>query len=323
MMMIAIFKIICGVFIIGFGCWGILAIFFKIKGLLGIFALMCWAIVSLTALYFLLSGTGGKIWPWAYLVVVVGSLSLWYQMPARLDRNWVPELVHTVTGTVDDRIVTLHNVRDFNWATGNEAWIDRRFDLDKLQGLDVILSYWGSPNIAHAIISFRFDDVEPVAFSVEVRKQVGDKYSPTSGFFKTYEQAFIAANESDIVALRTNHRDPFEDVYLYPLKTKLPEVEALFLGYVKRANVLAENPAWYHTITANCTTVVFDLVRSFRKDLKFDKRILMSGLLPDLFAERGVIDRAQPYGDYRAAAAITAKGQAMLPNDSYSTIIRK
>lgn len=126
--------------------------------------------------------------------------------------------------------------------------------------------------------------------------------------FKKFELAFIAANESDIVALRTNYRDPIEDVYLYPFNIAPKERESLFMNYVDRANKLAVQPAWYHTITANCTTVVFDLVRDFHKGLKLDKRIILSGLLPDLFAERGVIDRPQSYGGYRVAAAITAKG---------------
>lgn len=69
-------------------------------------------------------------------------------LPARLDHNWIPEVAHTATGTVDGRIVTLHNVRAFDWATDQHDWIDRRFDLGQMEGLDVILSYWGSPKIA-------------------------------------------------------------------------------------------------------------------------------------------------------------------------------
>jgi hypothetical protein len=322
-MLMLVLKALFSFFILAFGLWGCLAIYFKINGLVGFFILTCWAVISLLALYATWFDKSGSGWIWAYLLSVALFIGIWVSLPARLDRDWADELAHTVTGTQDGRIVTLHNVRDFNWETGAQNWIDRRFDLGQLQGLDVILSYWNSPNIAHAIISFRFNDVEPIAFSVEIRKQKGQKFSSISGFFKTFEQAFIAANESDIVALRTNHRDPIEDVYLYPLTNPISEVEALFMGYVNRGNARAENPAWYHTITANCTTVIFDLVRSFRKDVKLDKRIILSGLLPDLFAERGVIDRAQPYGDYRAAAAITSKGQAATSRETFSTAIRK
>jgi hypothetical protein len=305
------FKILFTLFITGFGIWVSLVIWFKIKGLLGSFILICWILISCVAFYTLWYASLGNGWLWGYLLLVFLCIVAWSMLPARLDRNWIPEVAHTVTGTVDGRIVTLHNVRDFDWATDQHDWIDRRFDLDQMEGLDVILSYWGSPKIAHVIISFRFADVEPVSFSVEIRKKVGENFSSIGGFFKKFELAFVAANESDIVALRTNYRDPIEDVFLYPLNTSPKEREALFMGYVDRANKLAVQPVWYHTITANCTTVVFDLVRDFRKGLKLDKRIVLSGLLPDLLAERGVIDRTQPYGDYRAVAAITAKGQAM------------
>lgn len=316
-------KALFTVFIVAFGVWGCLAISFQMKGLVGTLVLVCWAGISLLALYANWYDQTGQGWLWAYLLSVVLFIAVWVSLPARLDRNWVPELENTVSGTVEGRKVTLHNVRDFDWGRGTQAWIDREFKLDQMEGLDVILSYWGSPNIAHAIISFRFADVEPVAFSVEIRKEVGESFSSLGGFFKKFELAFIAANESDIVALRTNHRDPIEDVYLYPLNTSAAEREALFMGYVNRANELAVKPAWYHTLTANCTTVIFDLVRDFRKELKLDKRIVMSGLLPDLFAERGAIDRAQPYGDYRAVAAITSKGQAATTRETYSKAIRK
>ncbi len=322
-MFVIFLKLLFSLFIVAFGAWGCLAISFQIRGLVGALILICWAGISMAALYGTWFDNTGNGWLWAYLLSVVLFLFVWVSLPARLDRNWVPELQNTVSGTVDGRKVTLHNVRDFNWGTGAQDWVERELDLDQMEGLDVILSYWGSPKIAHAIVSFRFKDVEPVAFSVEIRKEVGESFSSLGGFFKTFELAFIAANESDIVALRTNHRDPIEDVYLYPLNNSAREREALFLGYVNRANELAENPAWYHTLTANCTTVIFDLVRDFRNDVKLDKRIIMSGLLPDLFAERGVIDRPKPYGDYRAIAAITAKGQAMQDGQSYSDAIRK
>ena len=321
--MFLVLKMLFTLFIVLFGLWGCLAIHFQIKGVIGIFILLCWTGISVAALYACWFDKSGNGWFWAYFLSVGVFIFAWVMVPARLDRDWVPELQNTVTGTIDGRIVTLHNVRDFDWGHDKQAWVDRRFDLDQMDGLDVILSYWGNPKIAHAIVSFRFKDVEPVAFSVEIRKEVGESFSSLGGFFKTFELAFIAANESDIVALRTNYRDPIEDVFLYPLTTNAVEREALFMGYVERANKLAVEPAWYHTLTANCTTVIFDLVRDFRKELKLDKRIIMSGLLPDLFAERGVIDRAQPYGDYRAAAAITAKGLATTSDETYSQAIRK
>jgi hypothetical protein len=321
--MILFLKVLLGLFVVGFGAWGCLAIWFQIKGLSSVAGIAIWVLITLSALYYLCFVSVGGGWTLLYFVFVLLSVAVWHFIPAKLDRDWVVELEHTVTGSVDGRQVRLENVRDFDWGTGAQDWVSRAFDLDKLSGMDVFLSYWGSPKIAHAIVSFRFEDVDPIAFSVEIRKEKGENYSSIGGFFKKFELAFIAANESDIVALRTNYRDPIEDVYLFPLVTKPEEREALFLGYIKRANKLAKNPAWYHTISANCTTVIFDLVRQFRKEVKLDKRILLSGLLPELFAEREMIDHPKPYGDYRAKAAITAKGQKASGKANYSAAIRK
>jgi len=215
--MIILFKLVFSLFILGFAVWGCTAISFQIGGLMRIVGILGWAVISAAALFFLWSGV--TAWVLTYMAAVVVFIALWIMIPAKLDRDWVPELENTVTGEVQGRKVSLRNVRDFNWATGENAWVDRDFDLDQLNGLDVFLSYWGNPKIAHVIVSFRFADTDPVAFSVEIRKELGEEYSSLGGFFKKFELAFIAANESDIVALRTNHRDPIEDVYLYPLTT--------------------------------------------------------------------------------------------------------
>ncbi len=77
--------------------------------------------------------------------------------------------------------------------------------------------YWGSPLIAHTIVSWQFDIGPPLAISIETRKKVGQEYSAVEGFFKQYELVYVVADERDVIRLRTNYRG--EHVYLYPLRT--------------------------------------------------------------------------------------------------------
>lgn len=216
------------------------------------------------------------------LLIAISTLGyLGLKTPSN-DRNWRPELSRTTYGTINGDIVTLHNIRDFDWTTENNAiakWKTETFNLNALTSTDMILSVWNSPLIAHTLVSFGFQDGRYVTFSLEIRRQMGQKYSPIAGFFKQYEQALIAATERDIIYLRTNIRQ--EDVTLYPINLTPQQRKDLFLSYVTRANDLQEKPKFYNTLLANCTTVPYALVKSFAPNVPFDYRVLISGLLPE------------------------------------------
>lgn len=90
------------------------------------------------------------------------------------------------------------------------------------------MSYWGSKAIAHAMISFGFEDGRHVVFSVEIRRQRGEECSAIGGFFKQFETILVAADESDIIRVRTNVRE--EDDYIDPLRMDQATMRGLFLS---------------------------------------------------------------------------------------------
>ncbi len=92
----------------------------------------------------------------------------------------------------------------------------RRFDLRKLEGVDLVAVYWMGPAIAHTFVSFAFAGGDHLAISIETRKEKGEGYSTLKGFFRQYELFYVVADERDVIRLRTNYRhDPPEDVYVY------------------------------------------------------------------------------------------------------------
>jgi hypothetical protein len=95
-------------------------------------------------------------------------------------------------------------------------WETRTYDLSQLRGVDTYIVYWGSPWIAHTMLSFEFGKDEYIVFSIETRKELGQFYSAIKGFFRLYELIYIVSDERDVVRLRTNYRTG-EDVYLYHL----------------------------------------------------------------------------------------------------------
>lgn len=249
----------------------------------------------------------------------------WSQIPPSNDRQWAPELAQTVTAEVDGSQVTFSNIRNFVWRNSDDfdaVWESQTYDIDTLDNVDAVLSYWGIDKIAHVLVSFGFEGGEHLVFSVEIRRELGEEFSELGGLFKQFELSLIAAKEQDILFLRTNARDPLEDVYVYPLRVTDDARRDLFLSYVNLGNQLAKEPNWYNTITANCTTVIFRLVKHFTPDRRFDLRFLLSGGLPEYFAENDMIIGPQPLGDYRARAAISGRAQAMRAGEDYSRVIR-
>ncbi|GAB1580760.1 DUF4105 domain-containing protein [Phyllobacterium phragmitis] len=241
-------------------------------------------------------------------IAMFALFAWWSTIKPSLTRDWAPDVAHTVTATINGNQVTLHNVRHFDWRTITDftlRWETDTYDLDKIETVDLFLSYWGSPAIAHTLVSFGFADGRHVVFSAEIRKTRDEEFSEIGGFFKEFELAMIAADESDIIRLRTNIRG--EHVYRYPIRIDPAAARALFLLYLDTANRLAKKAEFYNTITTNCTTVVFDMARTLNPGFPLDYRVLLSGYLPGYLYDEGLIANGAPLADIERQAAIGAR----------------
>src|SRR5690606_20864720 len=121
------------------------------------------------------------------------------------------------------------------------------------------------------------DDGRYLVFSIEIRKERGEEFSAIGGFFRQFESVLVAAEETDIIRTRSNARK--EDVYLYRLNISKPALRELFLNYAAKAQSLERTPAFYNTLTSNCTTIIYELARRVDSSLPFDYRLLASGYL--------------------------------------------
>lgn len=224
------------------------------------------------------------------------------------DRDWKPEVAKILSYSRDannPNLVTLYNVRNFDWINADDAserWESRTIDLDKLSGVDVINSYWMGPLIAHTLVSFHIDGERPIAMSFEIRKENGESFSALGGFFKRYELSLIASEERDIIYTRTNARG--EQVYLFPIShLNQSQVKALFEAYLTASDELNANPDWYNTLTSNCTNIIFYMARIISGDrLPWDYRIWVSGWLPNYLYKLGLLD-SQPNTNFDAKNA--------------------
>lgn len=284
--------------------WGALALWFTGPGTTPLRVVLALAALGATATALRRRSLSGAALGLALVAAVL--LGWWSTVRPSNDRVWAPDVARIPSAEIDGDLVTIRNVRDFRYASETEfeeRWEDRRYDLSKLRTLDVFFSYWGSPNIAHTILSWGFSDGQYLAVSIETRKEVGEVYSPIAGFFRRYEMAYVAADERDVVGLRTNHRG--EDVYLYRLRPRLPTMSrSLLESYLAGMNELAAQPAWYNALTTNCTTTIRLHVLHAGGQPPLDWQLLLNGHLPALLYERGVLDGSLPFAALRERSRI-------------------
>ena len=98
-----------------------------------------------------------------YAAVWVAGLGWFFSIEPKQERDWMAEVEQQVAyerDATNPDLITLTNVRNFDWRTDEDAtehWETRTIDLSKLSGVDVTNSYWMGPLIAHTLVSFRFD----------------------------------------------------------------------------------------------------------------------------------------------------------------------
>jgi hypothetical protein len=259
----------------------------------------------------------------AVLLIVIVVL-WWSSIPPSNSRDWTPDVARTARATFDGSHVTIQNVRNFNYRSENDydqRWETRTYDLDRIQGLDLFISFWGPTEIAHTIVSWDFDDGQHLAISIETRKEKGESYSALRGFFRHYELYYVVADERDLVGLRTNHRG--EQVYLYRVRVPPAQARALLVDYLDEVNSLADHPEWYNALTQNCTTTIRGHTQHIGAAGSFDWRMLVNGHLDELLYERGQIDTSLPFAEIKVRSDITDKAKAADDSPDFSAKIRQ
>lgn len=304
--------------------WGTLALWYQLPGGGAVRALGAALWIALALALFALAIRRRRWRPLSgYVLMYALLLAWWATIQPGNTHDWADDVARQLTGEVRGNVVVLHNVRDFDWRSDSDydaRWETQSYDLGRLVSADAVLSHWGSDAIAHAMISFGFDDGRHLVFSVEIRRRRGQEFSSIGGFFKDFETTLVAAPESDLIRVRTNVRG--EDDYLYPLAVSRAAMRALFLSYVDTANRLAAAPEFYNTVTSNCATVVYRMARQFDPGLPLDARLLLTGYLPGYLYRIGALDHRLTLRQWNERARITRRALASRPGEDFSAAIR-
>ena len=290
-----------------------------------------WASASLATVY-AVGSLAALAWLrplWRALAIwgvgLLAILTWWSTLRPSNDGDWQQDVAKLSWVEVHGDTLTVHNVRNFDYRSDTDftpRFEDRVYDLSKLRGFDIFLSYWGSRVIAHTIVSWDFADSPPLAISIETRKQKGQEYSAIEGFFRQYEIIYVAADERDIVRVRTNYRG--EDVYLYKIKATPEQARLLLMDYVGTMNALDDTPEFYNALVDNCTTNIYQHVKNVLADPpRVDWRLLANGYGDEMLYENGNIDTRLPFEELRARSRINNRAKSLDQDPDFSQGIRE
>ena len=186
---------VLGLVVLGFGSWGALLLAFAgpsdaiLRSAL-VFG-FCLASVATLIAFFL------PRWRWSmigvFAALFVAIVFLWATLEPTNERDWQPQVAVLPYATISRDQVTVHNIRNFDYRSKADytiAYYDKSFDLRQLRSVDIVMSYWMGPAIAHVFVSFGFADDDYLAVSVEVRYAKGQDYSTLKGLFRQYELVY-------------------------------------------------------------------------------------------------------------------------------------
>jgi hypothetical protein len=251
-------------------------------------------------------------------------LAWWLTLKPSNTRAWQPDVAQEPWAEVKGDEVTLHNVRNCDYRTETDytpRWETRTVRLSQLTGIDLAINYWGSPWMAHPIASFQFADAPPLCFSIETRKEIGESYSAIGGFFRQFELIYVAADERDVIRVRTNFRRS-EDVYLYRTTAPPEKARERFMDYIAALNELHAHPRWYNAATTNCTTSIRTRQAATQR-APWDWRILLNGKGDELMFERGALATGGlPFAELKTRALINSAAKAADATPDFSRLIR-
>ena len=300
--------------------WSVGALYFDFRKTGG-FAAILFVIALLAVVIFV----RGKLLKLGILFGACALVAVWWlTLKPSNDRAWQPDVGQTAWADINGDEVTIHNMRNCDYRTATDfttRWETRTVRLSEITGMDLAINYWGSPWVAHPIVSFQFADALPLCFSIETRKTIGQQYSTLEGFYRRYTLIYVVADERDCIRLRTNYRR--EDVYLYHTLASPEQARQRFREYINTVNALQETPRWYNAATSNCTTSIrTQRAANLRKP--WDWRILLNGKADEmLYQDHAIVTGGLSFIELKQRSLINERARAADQNPDFSSIIRE
>ena len=314
--------------------WAVLAVFFSNlpEPWMRTAAAVIWVLAAVWALLLLRPRWKGLA---VFAALWLGVVAWYWMIPATNNGDWQPDVAQVATAVVNGDKLTVRNVRNCTYRSEfdyDAKWEERTYDLTKLQAMDLMFVYWGSPLIAHAMVSFEFEDpaapggLSYICASIETRKLKGQGYSAVKGLFKQFALIYTIGDERDLIGLRTHHRH--EQVYMYRLGGTQQYRRAMLMSYMDRINKMAQHPEWYNALTSSCFTNILFQSREVNENRipwweMIDSRVVFDGGFDTFLYEHQKINTGMPFNEIKKLSLVNSKVDAAPIGADFSLKIRE
>lgn len=264
-------------------------------------------------------------WVWGFLRprawrawVGRGSIVLVLVVVSAVDpsahHRWSSDQSQAVAASSEGESVEIRNIRECRYFSADDydvIWRTWRIDPQRIDEVWYVVEPFSPGSAAaHTFLSFGIGDKHGnrryLGISVEIRREVGETYSPLAALYRRYELHYVFADERDLIGLRAIHRQ--HDVYLYPVRATPEQARTLFFAMLERAIALNQQPEFYHTLTNTCTTNIAHHLRQLWPAAlpAWDLRVLLPGDADALALERGLLACTGTIEDLRRRYNISA-----------------
>lgn len=198
-----------------------------------------------------------------FAILLIAFVAGWYMLVGtkspQSDLVWDDAASKQVSTVTNGNLLTLYDLRDWTYASGtilSKEWAkETTVNTESLVGVWFLLepfSEWQA--VGHTYLTFEFQDGNNISFSVEARRESHEDYSALKGTFRNYELSYTWGTERDLLTRRLLYLQ--HPLRMYPLNLE-PEVQKqLLLSLAAQTNFLKEQPRFYNTLTANCTSIL-------------------------------------------------------------------
>jgi hypothetical protein len=247
------------------------------------------------------------------LLGVAWAIAFFALQRPRPERAWATDMARTaeVELSPDGRGLVVKGVRNSARPGRDDQqvrWEKRSYDLGAVCCVDFIIEPLPAlPGMAHALLSFGFDDGERLVVSAEIRREAGESYSPIAGVFRRYELVYVVGDERDLLGLRLDARG--HELRIHPLRVEREHAAALLRSMLLRADELGRKPEFYNSITNNCTTSLVRHLDELREDdLPFAWQVHLPLHADEVAWELGLIRDGSTLAEARGLHRVTGPG---------------
>ena len=271
-----------------------------------------------------------------WLSLVAASIGVVYlvtlaQRPS-VNRDWATSQETTTSVRIDDGHVMIDGFRHCDYRSETDFDVHYKpfeFDIDQIESVWFLVQQF-SPleGLAHTFISFGLaTDEGPKYFSVsvEIRREVGEEYSPIRGLYRQFELLYVVGDERDLIGIRTVIRNQ-DRVHMYRVNATPEETQRLFVDVAQRISKLERDPEFYHTFLNNCTNaIVFHTYDLTPEPINWmDPRIVMPGFSDRFAYSRGLIGReGQSFDELRKESRIDGRAKQIGLTEDFSVRLRE